>query len=70
MKTTELRKIRKNLPKGSIELLATRFDCSIGHVRNVLSGVKKNQEMIIAATEIAEEFLKKYEKAQQFAKGL
>jgi hypothetical protein len=70
MTPVELRKLRKNLPKGSIEILASRFSCSTGHIRNVLSGGKSNKEIIIAASEILEEHLRRYESAQQFVQSL
>lgn len=52
MTSKDLEKLRKRLPKGARERLAVKYNCSLGHVSNVLTGLRTNEPMIISAVHI------------------
>ena len=52
----ERRKLLAALPKNWEEKLAARFECSEGHCRNVVSGSRKNDEILSAAVQMAAEW--------------
>jgi predicted aldo/keto reductase-like oxidoreductase len=58
MTKTELRKLRKNLPKGAFKKIAIQFGMHEFSVRNVLSGSRNNPEVVNEAIRIAEEHKK------------
>jgi len=45
----ELKKLRADLPRGSAVKLAEIFGLKAASVRNILSGLSNNEEVIIAA---------------------
>lgn len=53
----ELAKLRSELPRGAAARLADKFGMkNAGSVRNILSGLSQNDQVIIAATELAREY--------------
>ena len=71
MTRDELRKIVKELPKGSREKLRVQFGFRhIGSVNNILSGQKKNDQVVLAAAAIVDENRKSMEEAAKFAQSL
>lgn len=55
MEIKDLKKLRKNLPKGSIGKIAEMLGVSNATVSSVLSGKRNNSDVINIAIEIAEE---------------
>jgi hypothetical protein len=53
--TEELKKLRTSLPKGASQTLADKFSLKPGSVRNILSGFSKNDDLLLAAIELANE---------------
>lgn len=66
----ELQKLRKNLPKGSREVLARQFNCSIGHINNVLTGLRENEPIILAAVNLVSEHKRNIQEAEKFIETL
>lgn len=55
----ELKKIREDLPKNGSKELADKFDMKPGSIRNILSGLSTNDEVVLAAFELGQEYQKK-----------
>jgi hypothetical protein len=53
MTKKELEKLRKNLPRGYRDLLASQFNCSTRTVDMVLAGERKNLAIVKSAIEMA-----------------
>ena len=53
MTKKELNKLKKSLPKGYRDLIAAKCDCSSGLVDIVLSGTRKNIQIITEAIDLA-----------------
>jgi hypothetical protein len=70
MSRDDLKKLRKNLPKGSRETLAAQFGFSRGYIDHILTGVRENEEVIIAAVNLVSEHKKNMEQAQKFIQTL
>ena len=70
MTKDDLKKLRRNLPKGSREILALRFGLSKGYINLVLNGTRNNENILIAAVEIISEHKRNLQKAQDFIESL
>jgi len=56
MTKKELSKLKSRLPAGFIETIAKEKNCSMGLVSMVLSGKRKNLDIIKIAIALAEEY--------------
>lgn len=54
MTKTELRKLRKKLPKKAFKAIADKFGMHEFSVRNILSGSRNNDDVVNEAIRIAE----------------
>ena len=70
MNKDDLKKLRKNLPKGSREILAEKFGYSKGYIDHILTGVRENEEVLIAAVALVSEHKKNMEEAEKFIQTL
>ena len=70
MTKDDLKKLRTNLPKGSREIIAQRFGVSKGYVNLVLYGTRRNDNILIAATELISEHQNRLKEATQFIESL
>lgn len=66
MEKDTLKKIRKNLPKGSIQTIAEKFNLSNGHVSQILRGHRNNNPVLLEAVKIVSEHRKKHDEAIEF----
>lgn len=60
----ELKALRDSLPRGAAKSLAEKFSLKAGSVRNLLSGKGNNEEVILAAIDMAREYKSKIEQAK------
>lgn len=70
MTKQDLKKLRKNLPKGARETLAVQFGFSKGYIDHILTGVRENEEVLIAAVALVSEHKKNVEEAEKFIQTL
>ncbi|HAX96206.1 MAG TPA: hypothetical protein DCY35_06775 [Prolixibacteraceae bacterium] len=70
MTKDDLKKLRTNLPKGSREIIAQRLGVSKGYVNLVLYGTRRNDNILIAATELISEHQNRLKEATQFIESL
>lgn len=66
----ELMKLSAKLPKGAKEKLAKDFGISLGYVRQILTGAKQHEGVLIAAVEILAEHNRKLEEAKEYIQNL
>jgi len=66
----DLEKLRKNLPRGSREILAKKFGVSIGHIHNVLTNRRKNDLIILAAIDLVAKQKEQLSEATEFINSL
>jgi hypothetical protein len=66
----ELKNLRANLPKGWKDILASEFELTPGAIKNVLSGLTKNDLVLIRAVEIAKDLQDKIRAAREAASTL
>lgn len=53
MTKKDLNKLKKSLPKGYRDTLAEKCDCSLSLIDSVLSGTRKNLEILKEAVDLA-----------------
>jgi hypothetical protein len=70
MDKKDLRKLRKNLPKGAIRQLAENFSVTENHIYKVLCGFRNNTEIIKAAYKMAIEHREELREAEKFVQSL
>jgi ATP:corrinoid adenosyltransferase len=70
MQKDDLKKLRKNLPKGSREILAQKFELSRGYINLILTGVRENDAVLIAAVNLVSEHKKNMHEAEKFIQTL
>jgi len=61
----ELKKVSSNLPPSGREQLAEKFKIKLGSLRNILAGRSTNNEVVLAAIELAEGHKKALKEAKE-----
>lgn len=70
MTKQELMKLSVTLPKGAKQKLAVDFGITIDYVRQILTGAKKRDDVVIAAVELLAEHNRKLEEAREYMQTL
>ena len=52
----QLQKIKESLPRDGRKRLAEQFGFKPGSIRNILSGLSKNDDVVIAAIDMAKDY--------------
>jgi len=65
MNKTDLKKLRKRLPRSWAKLIAEKLNLSPIYVFKVLSGDRNNDTVILAAIDLAEESKEEKEKMRE-----